>query len=485
MSQVTLEPNTRLLVKYLQIALIQPRTVHLPIADYFGVLYLLLPTLLFFSLYTVHLVAIPCSLAILYFASRLRIYDNKKTSDVKLALFNLAVSVLVVFLSGAFGPLYVNTDWYKHYSLFNELATQGLLDNGDITIRYYIGAYIVPSLFDRALGFSNGFAFGAWLVLGLWIFFNQVEKLILSKALKYCAPFIFIMFSGADIIGYYLTKFERGGIDQIEWWAGWIEYSSSLTSIFWAPQSTIPAWIAMAFLMRRPPIEQKLFVSPLIIMSCLLWSPFIALGVAPFLVLTLTHKNFRIVNLNIPYFIAIAAISMFVCYYLTYDISGIPKSFIWNNPCLIPEALEPCFSLQNYFTFILLEFGLISASILTFTKTRSATTIISLLLLILLPLIKIGEYNDIALNTSKPALCAIAISLIIAFQESKTIQKIVITVIFLIGSITPLCEIYRSVSYNRKLSANFQLSTFIVAAPKFASQYITHGKIWFIKEGIK
>lgn len=465
----------------MKIILSNKQKIELEPTDYFGVIYLILPVIFFFGFYTTAAIAIPSTAFLIYGISKLRPASAINPSrNLQIAL-NLIVSAAVIINSGAAGPLYVNGDWYKHYAIFNELANNSTIAEQSFTLRYYIGAYIVPSFAEKAFGFSNGIILASWLCIGLFIFLNQLSSLLTFTRLKYIAPFLFLLFSGADLIGYYITKFERGNINHLEWWAGWVEYSSPITSIFWAPQSTIPAWISVAFLIRRPTIEQKLFVSPLIIMSCLLWSPFAAIGIAPFLLLTLAHAKLRTADINVTHLTGVAFLSALVCYYLTFDVDGIPKHWVWNNPCLVGAEGEPCFTVGGYLIFMLLEIFPVCVLALSSKNSRSPIIYISLCILAFLPLTQLGLYNDLAMNASKPALAALIIGMIISLQGESTIRRIACAIVVAAGIATPMSESLRAFKLNRHIETSGDITDFVERFPTFSKQYVTTQKIWFLR----
>jgi len=449
-------------------------------ADYIGIIYLSLPVVLFFSLFTLYIVAIPATCFLLYCLSRLRPVSSEK-SELKLLSVHAISAATIVLLSGSTGPLYVNGDWVKHYAIFNEIANHSVLAEPNYTLRYYIGFYILPAQIERALGASNGIILSLWIWLGLITFFSQTSKLIKSPTLKYISPLIFMAFSGADVIGTYLTGFMRGNMYHFEWWAGWIEYSSPFTSIIWAPQSTLPAWIAMAYLMKRPHPEQQIFVAPILLLASLLWSPFATIGIVPFMLTALANPNFKRVAINAPYLAGIMILSILVFYYLTFDVGTIPRNWIWNSPCLAAVRGAPCATLSGYLRFVLLEVSVMAAISLMHKPTRNHMTYTAIAVLLLLPLTQVGANNDLAMNASRPAICALVISLILSLEAITMLRGCIIALGLACGITTPGGEIYRGLTFKRLLSTDTDLTYFIENSPTHKDQYITTKNIWFLR----
>nr|GFD06178.1 hypothetical protein [Tanacetum cinerariifolium] len=224
---------------------------------------------------------------------------------------------------------------------------------------------------------------------------------------KFLAPVMFMLFSGMDVVGYWITDFQRGTIYHYEWWAGWIEYSSSLTSIFWAPQNTIPGWMAAAFFLSRPNAKQFVVAAPLFLMACVLWSPFVALGVVVLMLCMLNKEIFDAVMLDVPGAVLVAIIAGLLAYYVTFDSVSIPRSFVWNNPCLKSAIGEPCFSVLGYVEFVVLEVLCIAAVAFSLKDTRTWLTFAACSVLLLLPFVQVGLYNDIAMSSSRPSLAVL------------------------------------------------------------------------------
>lgn len=457
------------------------QTVDINTSDYYGMVYLLAPLALYFALYITPVIGLPASVFLIYCITRLKPLPSCDSRSVTLLVYNFAIAAAIVINSGAAGPLYVNSDWNKHYAVFNELVTHNSLSEQGVTLRYYIAMYITPALMEKTFGFSNGVFLASWITLGLFIFLNQVSSLISSKPTRYLAPLVFFLFSGSDIIGTYITGYQRGSPNHLEWWAGWIEYSSPITSIFWAPQSTIPAWIAIALLMRRPTLDQAFFVYPLLIVSCILWSPFAALGITPYILSTLFRHDLKLANIKVLFLLAILLLCAITCYYLTFDVDEVPKHWVWNNPCLTLTPGEPCFTPSGYILFIFLEVMPVAAIALSSKASRGPTVYISIFILALLPLTQIGLNNDLAMNASKPALAALIIGMIISLSTAGPIKKLAITAVLLLGIATPASESFRSFKLDRNTPNTGDIKAFASRQPKVANQYLTYKNIWFIR----
>jgi hypothetical protein len=96
------------------------------------------------------------------------------------------------------------------------------------------------------------FAVFAWCTLGCYL------GLVLAFGDKPRSTFrcfligtVFLLFSGANIVGAYLVaNFPKPPMPfmHFEWWSGFGAFPSAITSIFWTPQHLIAGWVAAFFL---------------------------------------------------------------------------------------------------------------------------------------------------------------------------------------------------------------------------------------------
>lgn len=177
--------------------------------------YLLAPLFLFFLLYINVAIAVPACVLIAWCvwelcrsAARPRI-DTMAWSTPAL----LILAAAWVFLGGSFGVTGLNSDWPKHFAVFNFLADakHGLYAGPNEIMRYSIGWYLVPSAIAKATAtgtYWHAALLGVWSTLGVFIFFRLLVDLVGGGPRALRAPLVFILFSGADIIG---TPAEAGG----------------------------------------------------------------------------------------------------------------------------------------------------------------------------------------------------------------------------------------------------------------------------------
>lgn len=464
----------------MKITLSQPVKCGLEGSDLAGVLYLILPLLLFFALYATPTVSLPASALILYAISRLTFFKSA-AADWKSIFANLLAAVGIVYLSGVVGPLYNNTDWEKHFAIYNTLSAHDSLIIGGDTLRYYLGMYIIPAGLKRLFpAIDIAYLVGCWLVLGLFIFFMQMSRVFSGFWLKYTAPIIFMLYSGSDAIGFALTRFQRGDIGHLEWWSGWVEYSSFITSMFWSPQNTLPAWIiiGLVFNKHRPAVYASL--GPLVICACFFWAPFVLVGLLPILAVYF-FRAYRDLVVSAPFVFAFLAMFILLIEYMTAGSGEIPKHFVWNMPCLRNDPLEACFTYSHYFRFILVEFIPAYAAVLLVRENRRIECYVVGLILLGLPLVQIGSFNELAMYACRPALCLLVLMLVGTLRESARPPRILACVVLAAGALTPITEITRSLTMTTWFDKNITLAEFVEKRPQFTTQYYSATPIWFIR----
>jgi hypothetical protein len=246
-----------------------------------------------------------------------------------------------------------------------------------------------------------------------------------------------------DILGWWLLRQTNPPMYQhMEWWAGLFQYSSNTSLLFWTPNHALPGWIAAALFWRHWKTDGFISISPLLLALLPLWSPFPMIGMLPFYLLILfrliREKKWGIINwplLGISVLI-IAVVGAF----LSTDIGGIPRDSTLNHIGL--SLFFPIYAL-----FVLFEFGILSR--LLWISNRGQILLISVGFLLLLPFIRFGPGNDLAMRASIPALMFLCIATIHAFQRPEKIPRrtlITFCIVLMLGAITPIHEFYRAAS---------------------------------------
>jgi hypothetical protein len=351
----------------------------------------------------------------------------------------LLMAMLAVWMTGTVPPFAENLDWIKHYALFNTLANQSwppgvVTEHGIGTLRYSLGFYVVPSLVAKYAGMAFlGPAIYAWTTVGMYlVLILAFGARSLPVAHRFILAGVFLLFSGADIIG---TGFTQAGLVlpmHFEWWAGFGQLSSNMTSVIWTPQHALAGWIATFLILRYP--ERAVQAGGAIGAAVAVWSPFCAVGIAPVLGWALFRVGprhlFSWMNLLAAPVLLIAA-----AVFLTSSSAGIPATFVWSSSG---------FWLTRWAMFVMLEFGAIALSLLLLRPRDAGLIGVASATLLLLTLTHVGSFNDLLMRGSLPALGILAVIAATAVvNEANTWRKAPLIVCLVVGLVTPMGEIMR------------------------------------------
>ena len=380
-------------------------------------LYVVLPLFIFFVSFVRLALAIPASITIIVLIWEMvrgTAWCEFRISGWR-SLYFLLLAALWMWLAGGIGPAPVsqNGDWSKHNLIMMLLAERSwppavdLPHFGHLSLRYYIGWHLVPSLVMKLThAQSPRAAASLWTMLGIFLFFSLLPDIVGRRSAAIAAPLVFMFFGGADIIGTRINNVEtEGALYHFEWWAGWAQFSSNTTALFWTPQQALPAWLAIALLMRYRERFELLPYCALLASGTLLWSPLATIGLLPFfLTLLAQHGPLRLV-LGWRPLVTIPLLALPVGLYLISGTSVIPHGLIWKLPCT--SAL--CFTWGRYIIFLLVEVGVPLAILFARKSKEQGFLGIAAATLCLIPLYRLGVFNDFAMRASIPSLAVLAI----------------------------------------------------------------------------
>ncbi len=297
----------------------QPMSLLTRIVQNASVIYLIIPYFFFsvgwlrwpFSMLTLVAIAI----AILFLVAELirsiwkwSHQQPRNSLRVDSLLIVLSILVLWLALSGAGGFGYQNFDYLYHNALLKDLIDQNwplsiTIDEKRIPLVYYIGYYLPAAAVGKLLGWhaANFFQY-FWTLTGLILsfawFVKSVNFSLSNQPIKTLLFTLFFALTGG-------FDFWTGLIDSAcplsisppfcfnahrEWWVQKlgmsIQYSSTTTLLFWVPQHAIPGWISIGLLTNTimHPDRSKTLLA---VASSVLWSPFIAVGTIPYLIIYL------------------------------------------------------------------------------------------------------------------------------------------------------------------------------------------------------
>ncbi len=433
---------------------------------------LLLPVILFLLTFLRPLFGIPAALlalaaGLLYSKGRvaapLETAFGKGEDTLALSLPALVAMILCALvwtmLSGIGGFFYQNDDFYGRNAIFHDLLEHPwpvYFPGTSHALTYYIGFWIVPGLIGRSAGALIGpgivwdvanTALALQTVWFLLLCFLLVASLTgITRLAGTCGMLlVFVLFSGMDG----LVCFLRGDwTDQIEWWAQLWQYSSNTTCLFWVFNQAVPAWLATCMLLHE---TGRVKVWALIGLSTLLYSPLplvgmVALCVLVFLVrLAAALRQGRAGSLLCAPFSACnllaVAFSLPILLYLSANHSSSDAPFrldLYLHAYTLPEALSALL------VFCLVEW-LALALLLLPRYFRDPVFASTLLILLGVPMFKVGYHMDFSMRASIPGLLTLMCYTLHTLCDARTRLpvRLLVVLVLLVGSITPMKEFER------------------------------------------
>ncbi len=393
--------------------------------------------------------------------------SQPKDSTQMIAIFVLGIWVL---FSGIGGLAFQNHDFHWRNAIFRDLiqfhwpVVYPDTGQGPAALVYYFGFWLPAALVGKILGWeaANTFLWG-WTWLGVVL----VVKLISSriKAPLLLISLFFIFFSGMDAIGILLLRSIKivtypdlwPPIQHLEWWAQGIQYSSNTTQLYWVYNQALPGWICTALVMCGINRRLVFFVWSL----CFFFAPLPAVGLA----LIIPFELIKPLIQAQPYQ-GVGKFSYRVFTFFTntfHDILSVENVFgggailFFSYMFYRTNPTSSKVSLTNntpvYFLFLIIfllcEGGLLWLYLSSTHKRDFLWYPIGLFLLVI-PLVKLGYSGDFSMRASIPALFYLMVwtgeRILKKIEiQSMTPDTILIFLFVILGVLTPLSEINRSI----------------------------------------
>jgi hypothetical protein len=386
----------------------------------------------------------------------------------------LIVASALLSISGIGGLGYQDSDWLKHNAVLKDLIerpwpVQYDIDGQEVPLVYYVAYYLPAAALGKAFGWNvANWVLLAWSMVGVTLALLWFQ--LLARRAGRRALLLFAVFSGLDVGGQLFTRLvivpirpEVGGLltwTHLESWPVWWQYSANTTLLFWAPNQALAGWLATALVAYRildPSRRRDVLLTAGL---AAFWSPFVALGLLPYLVLSFllpggrwAGRIRRIVSLpNLTGVILVAVAGLYYSAKL-YPVSSrlatvIPHGFFWS---MGPDPQARRLGVGGIVVFCLLEFGLYSLLIYgarrSWSRRARALYPVTVISLSLIPLYRYGAANDLAMRASIPALFILCLLVTRTLNSATTGLPVRAGLILLIalGSATAFVEVNRHV----------------------------------------
>ncbi|HCK67535.1 MAG TPA: hypothetical protein DHW49_14840 [Anaerolineae bacterium] len=418
-----------------------------------SILYLIFPFLLFLFGWLRLSISIPIFLIIIFTLYQFLKQDFPLSTFrfSKTTAFCLLLTGSWLFLSGIGGYAFQNWDHHWRNAVFHDLINfdfpiyYSQPESGPIKMLvYYVGYWLPSAWIGKLFGWqiANLFLF-LWSWLGIILITLQLSNFLKTSPIK--ITLLFILFSGLDSLGVlffpqeYPTLFPP--VTHLEIWSGNLQYSSFTTQLFWVFNQAMPAWLCIVLILESSglPLDKqeqvpahKIFIWSL----CFFFAPLASIGLFPYVVIEIfKNTNIKSILKNINYSILASSIIISLLSYFYFS----------SNTAAQTRGLQ-IIPFKEFIFFFLLEGGILWL-LLAPIKYRDPRWIITGILLIIIPFIQIGSGRDFVMRASIAPLFYLMILTGETIFSKQTKQKLLIPIyiLLLIGALTPLYEINRSI----------------------------------------
>jgi len=438
-----------------------------------SLIYLTLPFLIFcIGFLKIGISVIICGIFILIIVRGIS-HATRSDRSFCIPLSQLTVLFLIialwVALSGIGGFSFQNYDFHIRNAIFRDLINYDwpvtyVSQSSPLTtyrLVYYIGFWLPAALAGKIAGwqFANTALF-IWSILGV-----TLTVMLVSSKIKLSPPKLvlsFVFFSGMDVLGKLLSSYSLNGsfslnwppITHLEWWSMYFQYSSMTTQLFFVFNQAIPAWICMALLFISRDRRNILLIWSL----CAFLAPIPSLGMFPFVLAKIPKSLFDPDNLIWEKKSRDFQSLKHLCWkdiraVLTFEnilaggiVLGISLAYFSSN---VQFANRSTPTLNPAWVVLLIAFLLLEGGLIWWTLRKNNQHILSWyvagLLLFVIPIIKIGDGFDFCMRASIPTLFMLFVWSATAFTRIDKKNNQALLLFLLIGAVTPIFEINRSV----------------------------------------
>lgn len=417
-------------------------------------LYLSLPLFIFWWGWFEWWVALPPTVASLYFLFQFgrSLGLSSQLSFSRQAITPLLICLLLAFiwtyLAGVGGFRPQHFDYYKHNLIFNNLVRY------DWPVRYADGSYLCyyhayylpPALLAQWVGgtsYVHYFVFG-WTWLGLGLLFTLLYRLngwkLVMLFLFFNSPevilFVYDAFKAPDLLPFIKDLWHTDHTIELIRSPGGLLFHSHVESFIATPQHALPAWLATGILLsiwKTQPIH-PFFLWPFVLVAILLyWSPFVAIGFLPF-ALYVSFAQKQGLYLSFPQILrALVFVLLLAFPALLFYEGHVPVSssdgWWWN---FLKTPKDAIFLV----VFVGLEIGVWGLFIVkgfknnAVSKRNFSLLLCALLVLLGVALYRYGPLNDFARRASLPAMLVICWGIsTLTFKKPLLIGTLVLCVL--------------------------------------------------------
>ncbi len=432
-----------------------------------GYLYIILPVLIFLggfcniptALLAIALIALSSWNV---FKNAPRVWCPANRQEWLTVVLGALLCVLWVYSSGIGVKMFQNPDHGARNAIFELLVTQPwpvLVNQGQAMLTYYIGFWLPAAVLGKlfhsvALGYNVQLL---WATLGAFLSVYYLLALVPKK--NGWVPLVFIFFSGLDIVGSILFFGQHPfnpfhWLEHLEWWIPGFQLSAFTTQLYWVFNQAIPAWVLTLLLLQERNNKSVVFLY-----ACgFICATLPTLGLLPVLIWKCVQNGTQDTNLvfqrasvrsafknslTVANLAGAAVVTVISYAYLSGNISG------GQVGGMVPAG-QTFWVLGPFCLFFMLEVGFYLLCV-AHLQYKNPLFYICLGSLLVYPFIRVGGAPDFCMRATIPALLLLCLFVLQSLQQEKSrLLRLLLMSLLLIGAITPLHEMARTVVYTSK-----------------------------------
>ena len=364
----------------------------------------------------------------------------------------LILVIVAVLFSGVGGYSIQDVDYAKHNAFFLDLTKYswplGYEKTGpDDLPRYlntYLAYYLPSALVGKMFGFSVGYFFSfVWVCIGLFITLLWISRFTSKRSVLYLVLFIF--FGELAYFGWAKNLPDLDIYGKNYNYANWMFYlaqqSPVVKGLFWivgsnhaflanGPHHIFPSWICILMIFHDAVFRKKIDRIPFIFSFVPFVSAFMAMGLAPFLLLSALQNRFKTIftfqNMVVaPLLIILAALFLFS------NNALFEKGWIWKYVDIRDVWI---YLLQFFLLSFGLYFILLPKKVTNFpAKAMRQWLYASVLCIFLFTFYRMGNYMDFPIKAYNPSWIIFQVCIISGISYTVTfIDRIRVSILILL-----------------------------------------------------
>jgi hypothetical protein len=358
--------------------------------------------------------------------------------DGRTLLACCALALALLILGGEGRILFAPADWQIRDTVLADLGGHRwpfayALPEGARILRAPLGMYLLPALaggagqraLDGALLFQNMLVLGLMLAIAAPLFARGRPRRV--------AAWVFLLFSGLDAVGTLIARAlgQPASFYHLENWAWGLQYTATVTQIFWAPQHALAGWGCALLLLLWQQGKVRIGTAAAAVPLLAFWSPLAAAGAVPLLAYAGLRdlRALRAGDVAVPLLASLIAAPA-----IWYQHAG--AAAVGSGP-------HPVDSLF-YALSLLLEVAPFAVPVLIVgTRFGRAPMAIATAMLVLAPLWRIGTWADFQMRVTIVPLCLLAAAVAdMLLRDDRPRLRRYLLAMLAIGALTAASELF-------------------------------------------